>query len=62
MAGVAYVFSQVPLPAKDPPLLQTSFVCAADVTTNCNADNAMAQLSGGVDRVDVDYEPDPARC
>ncbi len=59
MAGVAYVFSQVPLPAKDPPLLQTSFVCAADVTTNCNADNAMAQLSGGVDRVDVDYSQIP---
>jgi membrane peptidoglycan carboxypeptidase len=59
VAGVAYVFSQVPLPAKDPPLLQTSFVCAADVTTNCNADNAMAQLSGGVDRVDVDYSQIP---
>ncbi len=59
VAGVAYVFSQVPLPAKDPPLLQTSFVCAADVTTNCNADNAMAQLSGGVDRVDVDYDQIP---
>jgi membrane peptidoglycan carboxypeptidase len=59
VAGIAYVFSQVPLPAKDPPLLQTSFVCAADVTTNCNADNAMAQLSGGVDRVDVDYSQIP---
>ena len=59
VAGVAYVFSQVPLPAKDPPLLQTSFVCAGDVTTNCNADNAMAQLSGGVDRVDVDYSQIP---
>jgi membrane peptidoglycan carboxypeptidase len=59
VAGIAYVFSQVPLPAKDPPLLQTSFVCAADVTTNCNADNAMAQLSGGVDRVDVTYDQIP---
>ncbi len=59
MAGIAYVFSQVPLPAKDPPLLQTSFVCSAEVTTTCTADNAMAQLSGGVDRVDVDYDQIP---
>ncbi len=59
VAGVAYVFSQVPLPSKDPPLLQTSFICAADVTSGCNADNAMAQLSGSVDRVDVDYDQIP---
>ncbi len=59
VAGLAYVFSQVPLPDKDPPQAQTSFICAADVTSGCNADNAMAQLRGSVDRVDVDYDQIP---
>jgi penicillin-binding protein 1A len=59
VAGVAYVFSQVPLPSKDPPLPQTSFICAADVSSGCNADNAMAQLRGGQDRIDVAYDQIP---
>lgn len=59
IAGVAYLFSQVPLPDKDPPLLQTTYICADDVTTGCNADNAMAQLSGGVDRVTVTADQIP---
>ena len=46
----------VQLPHKDPPLLQTSFICAADVTDGCNEDNSIAQLSGGVDRVTVTYD------
>jgi membrane peptidoglycan carboxypeptidase len=59
VAGLVYVFSQVPLPDKDPPQAQTSFICAADVQSNCNADNSMAQLRGSVDRVDVDYDQIP---
>jgi len=59
VAGVAYVFSQVPLPSKDPPLPQTSFICASDVASGCNADNAMAQLRGGQDRIDVTYDQIP---
>ncbi len=59
VVGVIYVFSQVPLPSKDPPLPQTSFICAADVTSGCNADNAMAQLRGGQDRIDVTYDQIP---
>ncbi len=31
ISGAAYAFTQVPLPDEDPPLLQTSFFCAADV-------------------------------
>lgn len=59
IAGVGYLFTQVPLPAKDPPLLQTTFFCAADVTSGCNADNSLAQLSGGEDRVTVTYDQIP---
>ena len=64
IAGVGYLFTQVPLPAKDPPLLQTTFFCAADVTSGCNADNSLAQLSGGEDRVTVTYDqiPGARRC
>jgi membrane peptidoglycan carboxypeptidase len=59
IAGVGYLFTQVPLPAKDPPLLQTTFFCASDVTSGCNADNSLAQLSGGQDRVTVTYDDIP---
>jgi penicillin-binding protein 1A len=59
LSGVVYVIWQVPLPAEDPPLLETSFVCASNVSTDCNADNAIAQLSADVDRVSVDYEQIP---
>ena len=56
LAGVGYLFSQVPLPDTDPAQLQTTFVCPAEVTTDCNQDNSIAQLSGGVDRVNVTYD------
>jgi len=56
VSGVGYLFTQVPLPDKDPRLDQTTFVCASDVTTGCNQDNSIAQLSGAVDRVNVTYD------
>jgi len=59
IAGAGFLFSQVPLPDKDPPLLQTTFMCANDVDSGCNADNSIAQLSGGVDRVAVTYNDLP---
>lgn len=59
IAGIGYLFSQIPLPATDPPLLQTTFICAADVPSGCNEDNSIAQLSGGVDRVNVTYDQLP---
>ncbi len=59
IAGVGYLFAQVPLPDAEPPLLQTTFICASDVTSGCNADNSIAQLSGGVDRVNVSFEQLP---
>ena len=59
VAGVGYLFTQVPLPDQDPPLLQTTFLCADDVQSGCNADNALAQLSAGVDRVSVPYDQVP---
>jgi penicillin-binding protein 1A len=59
VAGIGYLFSQVPLPDKDPPLVQTTFLCANDVPSGCNSDNALAQLSGGVDRVTVSYDQVP---
>jgi penicillin-binding protein 1A len=55
VAGSGYLFASVPLPDDEPPLLQTTFICADDVTTGCAVDNSIAQLSGGVDRVRVEY-------
>jgi len=52
IAGAGFVLAQVDLPKEDP-LLQSTFVCAADVTEACSADNAMAKLSGEEDRVSV---------
>ena len=61
VSGGAYVvWTSTELPDKDPPLLQTSFMCAADVPDGCNEDNSIAQLSGGVDRVTVSYDQIPA--
>jgi penicillin-binding protein 1A len=61
VSGGAYVvWNGTELPQKDPPLLQTSFICAAEVTNDCNQDNSIAQLSGGVDRVTVGYDKIPA--
>ncbi len=52
------MLAQVDVPDADP-LLQSTFVCAADVTDGCGADNAMAKLSGEEDRVSVPLEEMP---
>jgi len=52
--GAAYLLLRVPLPDRDPPLRQTTFLCASDVTSGCDAQNSIAQLSGGEDRTSVD--------
>ena len=57
--GGFVIWNGTELPQKDPPLLQTTFVCAADVTNDCNQDNSIAQLSSGVDRVTVPYDKIP---
>lgn len=59
LTGAAWLFTQVPLPDRDPPLLQTTFVCASDVRSGCTADNSIAQLSGGVNRISVDTDQIP---
>jgi penicillin-binding protein 1A len=59
VAGVAYLFTQVPLPDAEPPLLQTTFICDAEVASGCTADNSIAQLSGSEDRVTVSYDQLP---
>ena len=59
VAGAGYLFTQVPLPDKDPPLLQTTFMCSSEVTSGCVADNSIAQLSGGVNRTSVDWNEIP---
>jgi penicillin-binding protein 1A len=58
MTSAGYALSRIPLPEAEP-LLQTTFVCAADVTTTCDGENSLAQLSGGEDRVSVAYEDLP---
>lgn len=59
IAGGAYLFTQVPLPTDEPPLVQTTFICAGDVTSGCTVDNSIAQLSGSEDRVAVTYDQLP---
>ncbi|MSX95100.1 MAG: hypothetical protein F2739_00985 [Actinobacteria bacterium] len=59
MAGAGYLFTQVPLPDKDPPQLQTTFMCSSDVSSGCTADNSIAQLSGGVNRISVAWNEIP---
>ncbi len=51
-AGAGFVVGQVELPDEDP-LLQSTFVCAADVTEGCGPDNAVAKLAGEEDRVSL---------
>jgi penicillin-binding protein 1A len=58
IAGAGFVLAQVDVPDADP-LLQSTFVCAADVADGCSADNAMAKLSGEEDRVSVPLEEMP---
>ena len=50
--GVAAVVLNIALPSADP-LLQTSFVCAADVTEACGPNNAIATFSAEEDRINV---------
>lgn len=59
-SGLVYVMWQIPLPPGEPPLLQTTYMCPSDISADCNLDNSMAQLTGGVDRVSVDYEQVPS--
>lgn len=58
IAGAGFVLAQVELPKEDP-LLQSTFVCAADVAEDCGPDNAMAKLSGEEDRVSVPLDEMP---
>ena len=58
-SGAVYALWQIPLPPGEPPLLETTFMCASDVTTDCTRDNSIAQLTGGVDRDTVVYEQIP---
>lgn len=58
-AGLVFALWQIPLPSGEPPLLQTTFMCASDVDNDCTRDNSIAQLSGGVDRVRVTYDDIP---
>ncbi|HEX4819296.1 MAG TPA: transglycosylase domain-containing protein, partial [Acidimicrobiales bacterium] len=52
VAGVGFSLAQIELPP-DRIQAQTSFICAADVTSNCNDSNAIASLHGEQDRVEV---------
>jgi len=61
-SGLMYVLTQIDLPVDpraNPVQPQTSFICAADVATGCDASNAMAQLHGNEDRVVVTWEQIP---
>ena len=61
VAGVAaagYSLAQIELPPERIQA-QTSFICAADVTTNCNDSNAIASLHGEQDRVNVTLDQVP---
>ena len=51
--GALWAASQVQLPTTNPVLDQTSFVCTAEVTHDCNEKNAIASLHGDVNRVVV---------
>ncbi|MFP5256625.1 MAG: transglycosylase domain-containing protein [Acidimicrobiia bacterium] len=58
MGGVTSIAFNISLPPVDP-LLQTSFVCAADVTEGCGPDNAIATFSAEEDRISVPLEELP---
>ena len=51
--GALWAASQVQVPTTNPIIDQTSFVCTAEVTHNCNESNAVASLHGNVNRVVV---------
>jgi len=56
--GAAAVVFNIKLPPEEA-LLQTSFVCAADVTQACGPDNAIATFSAEEDRINVRLEEVP---
>src|SRR3954462_9839177 len=58
VAGLGYSLAQIELPPERIQA-QTSFICAADVTTNCNDSNAIASLHGEQDRVNVTIDQVP---
>src|SRR4051794_6247623 len=58
LAGVGFVISQIKLPPERVQA-QTSFICAADVTKDCSASNAMASLHGDQDRENVRLDQVP---
>ncbi|MEY2464312.1 MAG: penicillin-binding protein [Acidimicrobiaceae bacterium] len=52
IAGLGYALAQIQLPPERIQA-QTTFICAGDVASDCNAGNALAQLNGEQDRVNV---------
>jgi penicillin-binding protein 1A len=58
IAGLGYSLAQIELPPERIQA-QTSFICAADVTSNCNDSNAIASLHGEQDRVNVTLDQVP---
>ena len=57
-SGIAAVVFNLELPPEES-LLQTSFVCAADVTEACGPENAIASFSAEEDRTNVQLEEVP---
>src|SRR5205814_10314193 len=58
IAGVGYIVANVELPPERIQA-QTSFICGADVTANCTADQAIAGLHGEQDRQNVTLDQVP---
>jgi penicillin-binding protein 1A len=56
--GAASVLFNIKLPPANP-LRQTSFVCAANVTSDCGPDNAIATFSAEQDRINVPLDQVP---
>ncbi len=60
LVGTFTVLSQIELDLTGiDDLAQSGYVCTAEVTTDCNADNAVAELSAGEDRELVSYSQIP---
>ncbi|HLU41136.1 MAG TPA: biosynthetic peptidoglycan transglycosylase, partial [Microthrixaceae bacterium] len=58
VAGAGWVVFQLELPEAEV-LLETSYVCAADVADDCGPDNAIAELSGVQNRTSVTLDQVP---
>ena len=58
IAAAGYSLAQIELPPERVQS-QTSFICAADVSSNCNDSNAIASLHGEQDRVNVTLDQVP---